>query len=61
MSECEFAQPVHVFSGSGKSIRPSPSGNPVGCSLGLWGVGPSYAPVRSMYNQSQSLVRIAGS
>ena len=53
---------LHVFCGLGESVRPCPSGSPVGGAPGVYGVpDPLIGAVRSLYDRCQSLVRIAGS
>ncbi|KAI3362709.1 hypothetical protein L3Q82_001776 [Scortum barcoo] len=51
----------HVLCGSGEGIRPCPSWYSVGSALRVWGPGPLLRAVRSLYDRSRSLVRIAGS
>ncbi|KAI3356590.1 hypothetical protein L3Q82_017791 [Scortum barcoo] len=53
----------HVLCGSGEGIRPCPSWYSVfcgECSMSIWGPGPLLRAVRSLYDRSRSLVRIAG-
>ncbi|KAI3369335.1 hypothetical protein L3Q82_007458 [Scortum barcoo] len=59
----EFACPTspHVLCGSGEGIRPCPSWYSVGSAPRVWGPGPLLRAVRSLYDRSRSLVRIAGS
>ncbi|KAI3365904.1 hypothetical protein L3Q82_000734 [Scortum barcoo] len=51
----------HVLCGSGEGIRPCPSWYSVGSAPRVWGPGPLLRAVRSLYDRSRSLVRIAGS
>ncbi|KAI3352628.1 hypothetical protein L3Q82_019215 [Scortum barcoo] len=52
----------HVLCGSGEGIRPCPSWYSVGSAPHEYGVrGPLLRAVRSLYDRSRSLVRIAGS
>ncbi len=51
----------HVFCGFGEGIRLCPSGHPVEGTPGVWGSGSFAKAVRSLYDRSRSLVRIAGS
>ncbi|KAI3362620.1 hypothetical protein L3Q82_001624 [Scortum barcoo] len=52
----------HVLCGSGEGIRPCPSWYSVGSAPCEYGVrGPLLRAVRSLYDRSRSLVRIAGS
>ncbi|KAI3352988.1 hypothetical protein L3Q82_019558 [Scortum barcoo] len=50
----------HVLCGSGEGIRPCPSWYSVGSAPRVWGPGPLLRAVRSLYDRSRSLVRIAG-
>ncbi|KAI3354848.1 hypothetical protein L3Q82_004546 [Scortum barcoo] len=51
----------HVLCGSGEGIRPCPSWYSVGSAPRVWGPGAFARAVRSLYDRSRSLVRIAGS